>query len=82
MEELTMEKEKFINLIIEEKPEIMDYENVDLVEEGILDSLDIMRITTKMEAYFDVEIDPDDIDPENFASVESMWEMLLKNKRE
>ena len=77
-----MEKEKFINLIIEEKPEIMDYENVDLVEEGILDSLDIMRITTKMEAYFDVEIDPDDIDPENFASVESMWEMLLKNKRE
>ena len=77
-----MEKEKFINLITEEKPEVMEYENVDLVEEGILDSLDIMRITMKMEAYFDVEIDPDDIDPENFASVESMWEMLLKNKRE
>ena len=77
-----MEKEKFINLIIEEKPEIMDYENVDLIEEGILDSLDIMRITTKMEAYFDVEIEPDDIVPENFASVDSIWQMLQKNKGE
>lgn len=77
-----MEKEKFINLITEEKPEVMDYENVDLIEEGILDSLDIMRITTKMEAYFDVELDPEDIVPENFASVESMWQMLQKYKGE
>lgn len=82
MEEFTMEKEKFISLITEEKPEVMDYENVDLIEEGILDSLDIMRITTKMEAYFDVELDPEDIDPENFASVESMWQMLQKYKGE
>ena len=77
-----MEKEKFINLITEEKPEVMNYENVDLIEEGILDSLDIMRITTKMEAYFDVEIDPEDIVAENFASVESMWQMLQKYKGE
>lgn len=40
--------------------------------DDILDSFDIMQIVEELEERLGTEIDPDDIVPENFASVESL----------
>ena len=70
--------EKFKNVLNEIKPEILENEDVDLLEEGILDSLVIMMLVSQLEEAYSFYIDPDDILPENFASVEAIWELVNK----
>lgn len=75
--------EKLLEILKAVNPEI-DYENnKHLVEEGLLDSLEIVEIITSIEETFGIEINPDQIDPDNFESVEVMWKMIQSfNKTE
>lgn len=52
-----------------------------LIDDGILDSFAILEIVTEINDEFDVQIKASDIVPENFNSVEAMWDMIerLKN---
>lgn len=47
-----------------------------LVEEGILDSLDIVTLITEIDDIFDVRIPPEEILPENFNSAEALWSLI------
>lgn len=73
--------EKFKEILNEVNPEILENEDVDLVEEGVLDSLLIMMLVSKLEAAFSCYFDPDDITPENFESVEAIWNLVQKNSK-
>ncbi len=48
----------------------------DLVEDGILTSLDIVMIVSELMSAYDVQIDVDDLVPENFASAETICELV------
>ena len=48
----------------------------DLVDEGVLDSLDIVTLVTEIDAAFDVTIPAEEIVPENFASAEAIWALI------
>ena len=68
--------DRLIKILRAVKPGV-DLENNDaLVEEGILDSLDIVEIVSEIEKVYGIEILPDQIDPDNFQSVAAMWEMI------
>ncbi len=55
----------------------IDYAAEDaLVDDGILTSMDLMELISEMEDTFSVEIDMDDITPENFNSVKSMLALV------
>ena len=55
----------------------VDFENCkSLVDDGILDSIDIVSIVSELENEYSFEMDPDDIDPDNFQSLETIWEMI------
>lgn len=57
-------------------PEV-DFENeTELIDDGLLESLDIVSIVTGMMDEFDVEINVDDLLPENFNSVDAMIELI------
>ena len=47
-----------------------------LVDDGIIDSLDIVTLVTEINDRFDVSIPPEDIVPDNFNSAKALWELI------
>jgi len=47
-----------------------------MIDDGILDSFDIISIVNELNEHYDIEIDVDDLEPENFNSVEAMLELI------
>ena len=70
--------EKLLELLKRVKPEVDFVNNFSLVDDGILDSIDIVSIITEIETEYSIEIDPDDIDPDNFQSAATIFEMIEK----
>lgn len=69
---------EIIDLLNKMKPGI-DFENTqNLLESGILDSLEVVTLITEISEYFNIEIEPDDVDPDNFESAETIWNMVKK----
>lgn len=73
--------EQLLELLKAVKSDIDFEKETDLVDEGLLDSLEIVTIIDSIEETFGIEINPDDIDPDNFQSAETMWKMIEKNKK-
>ena len=69
-------KEKLIELLSDTCPGI-DFENeTALIDDGLLESLDIVSIVTGIMDEFDVELNVDDLLPENFNSVDAMLALI------
>ena len=49
-----------------------------LVDDGILDSLDIVTLITEIDSEFDVRIPPEEIIPENFNSAKALFALVSK----
>ena len=47
-----------------------------LIDDGLIDSLDIVAVVTELMETFDVELGVDDLTPENFNSVEAIEELI------
>ncbi len=55
----------------------VDFENTEgLIDDGILDSLDIVTVVTEINAEFDVTIPAEEIVPENFNSAAALWALI------
>ena len=70
--------DKLLSILNRIKPEVDFADAQDLVDEGVLDSIDIVTIVTEIEEEFSVTIDPDEIDPDNFQSADAMLRMIEK----
>lgn len=49
-----------------------------LIDGGLLDSFDIISIVGEVNSAFDIEINVEDLLPENFNSIEAMYELICK----
>ena len=59
----------------------IDYENeTGLVSNKIIDSIDMTSILAELEETFDIEIDMEYIVPENFDSVQALWDMIQERR--
>ena len=74
-------KEKVQSILKEVKPTKSLEGITDIVEGGYLDSFELMMLIATLSESFAVEIDADDILPENFNSVDAIVAMIesLKN---
>lgn len=71
--------EKIIEILTDLRPEFDFSEDVNFIEEGMLDSFDIVSLVDELETNFNVKIDGVDIVPENFSSIDSIEALLKKN---
>ena len=69
-------KKQIIEILSEICPGI-DFETESaLIDDGLIDSLDIVAVVTELMEAFDVELGVDDLTPENFNSVEAIEELI------
>jgi len=58
------------------RPDV-DFENeTRLIDDDVLDSFDIMTIVSEFNEEFGIDIDVEDLEPENFNSYKAMWELI------
>lgn len=73
-------KEQIIKILTELRPEFdFTQEGVNFIEEGMLDSFDMVNLVNDLDSTFGISIDGVDILPENFATVDSIVQLLKKN---
>jgi acyl carrier protein len=73
-------KEKLIALLEDIRPDVEFENEKKLIDDGVLDSFDIISIVQAIGDTFDVEIDVEDLEPSNFNSYEAMIELIRKCK--
>lgn len=69
-------EQKVIEILKKMHPDADVAGSVRLVDDGILDSLDIVTLVTELNAAFDVRIPAIEILPDNFNSVGAMVAMI------
>lgn len=72
-------KNRILEILREIKPEQDFVGNNNYIEDGVLDSFDIIELITMLEDEFDISIDGMDILPEFFSSVEQIEKLVKKS---
>lgn len=72
-------KDQIVRILTDLRPEFDFTMNVNFIEEGMLDSFDIVALVSELDSKFGISIDGMDILPESFSSVESIEALLKKN---
>ena len=68
--------EKLLEILKGIRPDV-DFENEkSLIDDGILDSFDVVSIISELDNEFDVQVRITELDPDNFNSVEAIWQLV------
>lgn len=71
-----------VNAILKEIKPTKDLESLtDIIEGGYLDSFELMSLIAQLNEVFDIEVDVDEIVPENFNSVGAIAAMVERLKK-
>ena len=70
--------DELLEILNEVKPGV-DFENdTDLIGHGVLDSITMVTLVMELNDAFDIEITPVDIVPENFKTVQTIYDMIQR----
>lgn len=76
-----MDKTIILKMLQELQP-TSDFENSEnFIEDGLLDSFDIVQLVSDIETEFNVVISALEILPENFDSIDSICNLINKSKK-
>lgn len=78
-----MDLERIRKFIVEHIPKARQLNIQDddqLLENGLLDSLGILDVVTYLEEEFGISISDDDLTPENFQSIRTMFVYVQRKK--
>lgn len=71
--------EQIYEMLAELRPEFDYRASNDFIEDGLLDSFDVVTLVTDLEEKYDILIDALEIVPENFKSVEAIATLVTKS---
>ena len=72
-------KEQIIEILTNLRPEFDLSDNLDFIEEGMIDSLDVVNLVAELELTKNINIDGLDVVPENFSTIDNIMKLLSKN---
>lgn len=70
--------EELLNILKEAKPDVDFTAEKALIDNGVIDSFDVVQLVMQLNEAFDIEIGAEEITPENFNSAESIWNMIQR----
>ena len=71
--------EQIYEILTELRPEFDYRKSMNFIEDGLLDSFDVVTLVTELEEKYDILIDALEIVPENFQSVETIAALITKS---
>ena len=72
--------EQLLEILKGIRPDV-DFENeTALIDDGILDSFDVVSIISELDDAFGVQVRITELDPENFNSVAAIWNLVQEMK--
>ena len=72
--------DKLLEILKGIRPDV-DFENeTELIDEGILDSFDVVSIISEIDDAFGVQIRINELDPDNFNSAQAIYDLIQKLK--
>lgn len=74
--------EKLLEILKGIRPDVNFENETALIDDGILDSFDVVSIISELDDAFGVQVRINELDPENFNSAEAIWQLVqtLNNK--
>ena len=75
-------KERLLEILEEVRSDVDFSAETALIDDGVLDSFDIVTIIGEINEEFDVEITAIELVPENFNSVDAMLQLIQKLQEE
>jgi acyl carrier protein len=73
-----MPKDIITKILSDIRPEFEFSENINFIEQGMLDSFDIVSLVSELDSTFQISIKGAEIIPENFSSVAKIEDLLSK----
>lgn len=70
--------EKILQILNEMKPGVNFENETDIVNKGLLTSMEVVQLVMELNDAFDIEISPIDIVPENFSSLDAINKLVEK----
>ena len=71
-------KGRIIKILNDIRPEFTFDQSDNFIEQGMLDSFDIVSLVVALDSEFSISIDGMDILPENFSSIDRIESLLRK----
>ena len=71
-------KEKILEILQAIRPELDFTESTDFIEDGYLDSFDMVALVSAIDKEYGISILGEDIVPENFSNIESIIKIINK----
>ena len=69
-------REQIIEILTEICPGVDFEQETSLIDDGLINSLDIVAVVTDLMDTFDVQLGVDDLTPENFNSVDAICQLI------
>lgn len=74
--------EELLKVLLDVRPDV-DFKNEKrLIDEEVLDSFDIIAVVNGLNEAFEIEIDIDDLELDNFNTIEAMYELVCRLQNE
>lgn len=72
--------EKLLEILKGIRPDVDFANETSLIDDGILDSFDVVSIISELDDAFGVQVRINELDPENFNSAEAIWNLVQELK--
>lgn len=73
--------EKLLEILKGIRPDVDFANEAALIDDGILDSFDVVSIISELDDAFGVQVRINELDPENFNSAEAIWKLVQELKQ-
>lgn len=74
--------DRVLEILTDVRPDVDFMNETKLIDDGIIDSFDIIAIVSELNDEFDVQIPIDELEPDNFNTVAAIYELIVKLQEE